>query len=90
MKSSRKSHKFLDLTSNHTSNQRHLCQGKSPTTLSTKQMKRSKPINTSLMRNIEPLTENQEKLWEEYAKGQNLIAYGVLVQVRHSAWCTMH
>ena len=28
------------------------------------------------MRNIEPLTENQEKLWEEYAKGQNLIAYG--------------
>ena len=49
---------------------------KSPTTLSTKQMKRSKPINTSLMRNIEPLTENQEKLWEEYAKGQNLIAYG--------------
>ena len=49
---------------------------KSPTTLSTKQMKRSKLINTSLMRNIEPLTENQEKLWEEYAKGQNLIAYG--------------
>ena len=49
---------------------------KSPTVLSTKQMKRSKPINTSLLRNIEPLTDNQEKVWEEYAKGQNLVAYG--------------
>lgn len=49
---------------------------KSSTVLSTKQMKRSKPINVSLMRNIEPLTENQEKLWEEYAKGQNIYAYG--------------
>jgi predicted ribonuclease YlaK len=28
------------------------------------------------MRNIEPLTETQEKLWEEYAKGQNIYAYG--------------
>lgn len=49
---------------------------KSSAVLSTKQMKRSKPINSSLMRNIEPLTETQEKLWEEYAKGQNIYAYG--------------
>nr|BAR31712.1 P-Starvation inducible protein [uncultured Mediterranean phage uvMED] len=49
---------------------------KSSAVLSTKQMKRSKPINASLMRNIEPLTETQEKLWEEYAKGQNIYAYG--------------
>jgi len=49
---------------------------KSSAVLSTKQMKRSKPINSSLRRNIEPLTETQEKLWEEYAKGQNIYAYG--------------
>ena len=49
---------------------------KSSAVLSIKQMKRSKPINSSLMRNIEPLTETQEKLWEEYAKGQNIYAYG--------------
>ena len=49
---------------------------KSTSTLSAKQMKRSKPINTSLMRNIEPLTENQELLWEKYAEGKNLVSYG--------------
>ena len=49
---------------------------RSAATLSTKQMKRTKPINTELLKNIEPLTPAQELLWEEYASGKNLVAYG--------------
>ncbi len=44
--------------------------------LTAKQMKRKKPINSDLMRDIEPLTENQKKLYESYNKGQNIVAYG--------------
>jgi len=39
-------------------------------------MKRTKPINTELLKNIEPLTPAQESLWEQYALGKNLVAYG--------------
>ncbi len=45
--------------------------------LTAKQMKRKKPINTDMMRDIEPLTDNQKALFEAYAKDQNLVAYGV-------------
>ena len=45
--------------------------------LTAKQMKRRKPINSEAMRDIEPLTENQKKLFESYDEGKNLIAYGV-------------
>ena len=44
--------------------------------LTSKQMKRKKPINTAMMRDIEPLTENQKLLFESYSKGKNLVAYG--------------
>ena len=44
--------------------------------LTSKQMKRKKPINTDMMREIEPLTENQKKLFESYKDGKNLVAYG--------------
>ena len=44
--------------------------------LTAKQMKRRKPINTDLMRDIDPLTENQKKLFEAYADDKNLVAYG--------------
>ena len=44
--------------------------------LTSKQMKRKKPINTDMMRDIEPLTANQKKLFESYKKGKNLVAYG--------------
>ena len=44
--------------------------------LTAKQMKRKKPINVDMLRDIEPLTENQQKLFESYANGKNLIAYG--------------
>jgi len=45
--------------------------------LTSKQMKRKKPINADMMRDIEPLTDNQKALFEAYAKDQNLVAYGV-------------
>ena len=45
--------------------------------LTAKQMKRKKPINMDMMRDIEPLTDNQKALFEAYAKEQNLVAYGV-------------
>ncbi len=45
--------------------------------LTAKQMKRKKPINADMMREITPLTDNQKILFEAYAKDQNLVAYGV-------------
>ena len=45
--------------------------------LTSKQMKRKKPINADMMRDIEPLTDNQKALFEAYAKDQNIVAYGV-------------
>ena len=44
--------------------------------MTAKQMKRKKPINTDMMRDIEPLTDNQKKLFDSYKKGKNLVAYG--------------
>jgi len=44
--------------------------------LTAKQMKRKKPINGDMLRDIEPLTENQQKLFESYANSKNIIAYG--------------
>ena len=45
--------------------------------MTAKQMKRKKPINTDMMRDIEPLTDNQKLLYNAYEEGKNLIAYGV-------------
>ena len=45
--------------------------------MTAKQMKRKNPINTDMMRDIEPLTENQRLLYNAYAEDKNLIAYGV-------------
>ena len=44
--------------------------------LTTKQMKRKKPINTDMLRSIEPLTETQQLLFNTYETGKNLVAYG--------------
>ena len=44
--------------------------------MTAKQMKRKKPINTDLMRDIEPLTGNQQTLFEAYAQNKNLVAFG--------------
>ena len=44
--------------------------------LTVKQMKRKKPINADMLREIGPLTPNQKSLFEAYAEDKNLIAYG--------------
>ena len=44
--------------------------------MTAKQMKRKKPINTDMMREIDPLTDNQKLLFESYSKNQNIVAYG--------------
>jgi predicted ribonuclease YlaK len=44
--------------------------------MSAKQMRRRKPINSDYLLEIEPLTENQTKMFEEYGSGQNIFAYG--------------
>ena len=44
--------------------------------LTAKQMRRKKPINTDLLVDITPLTDNQESLFSDYKKGKNIFAYG--------------
>ena len=44
--------------------------------MTAKQMKRKKPINADMMREIDPLTDNQKLLFESYSKNQNIVAYG--------------
>ena len=44
--------------------------------LTAKQMRRKKPINSDLLIDIEPLTDNQKKLFDSYAEGKHLVAYG--------------
>ena len=47
-----------------------------PAGMSSRKMKRKKPINLDYIKKIEPLTPNQESFFEHYKKGQNLVAYG--------------
>jgi predicted ribonuclease YlaK len=44
--------------------------------LTTRQVKRKKPINIDLIREIEPLTDNQETLFQSYKDNKNVVAYG--------------
>ena len=44
--------------------------------LTAKQMKRKKPINSDLMVDINPLTDNQKKFFDGYEEGKHLVAYG--------------
>ena len=39
-------------------------------------MKRKKPIGNSYLLDIEPITDNQKKLFDSYADGKHLVAYG--------------
>ena len=41
-----------------------------------RQMKRKKPINAEALLDIDPLTENQEKLFSAYSEGKHIVAYG--------------
>lgn len=44
--------------------------------LSAKQMQRKKPFNVDMMIDIEPLTENQRKVFDAYKEDKNLFVYG--------------
>ena len=44
--------------------------------MTVKQMKRKKPINADMLRDIEPLTQNQQILFNSYGEDKNIVAYG--------------
>lgn len=44
--------------------------------LTTRQMKRRKPLSSEYLIEIDPLTENQRRLFNSYAEGKHLVAYG--------------
>ena len=44
--------------------------------MSNKQLKRKKPVNSDVMVDIKPLTDSQEKVFDAYQKGKNIFAYG--------------
>jgi phosphate starvation-inducible PhoH-like protein len=44
--------------------------------LTTRQMKRKKALGSEYLLDIEPLTDNQRKLFDAYAEGKHLVAYG--------------
>ena len=44
--------------------------------MTAKQMKRKKPINTEMLRDIAPLTQNQQILFNSYGENKNIVAYG--------------
>jgi predicted ribonuclease YlaK len=44
--------------------------------MTAKQMRRRKPINSDMLVDIEPLTDNQRKLFDDYREGKNIFAYG--------------
>ena len=48
-----------------------------PPGMSAKQIRRRKPIDASYMVPIQPVTDNQEWMFNEYALGKNLLLHGV-------------
>ena len=44
--------------------------------LTTRQAKRKKPLSGEYLVDIDPLTDNQRKLFDAYAEGKHLVAYG--------------
>lgn len=44
--------------------------------LTSKQMKRKKPLSSEYLLEIDPLTENQKRLFDSYAKEKHIVAYG--------------
>ena len=44
--------------------------------MSSKQIRRAKPINIDHLKTIEPLTDNQKKVFESYKSGKNLVLHG--------------
>ncbi len=49
---------------------------RTPTKMSKRQMRRKKPIDSSFMTDIKPLTENQELFFKDWGEDKNIFAYG--------------
>ena len=47
-----------------------------PSGMSKKMLKRKRPINQTYFLDVNPITENQELFFKEWAEGKNLFAYG--------------
>ena len=47
-----------------------------PNGMSSRVMKRKKPINLDFFKEIKPLTPNQERFFDQYDENKNLVAYG--------------
>ena len=60
-----------------------------PNNMSRKQMKRKKPIDSSYMVEIKPLTDNQKTAFEQHELGKNLLLHGAAVLVRLSLLCIL-
>jgi len=50
--------------------------GTNPSGMSSRVMKRKKPINLDFFKEIKPLTPNQEAFFDQYDEDKNLVAYG--------------
>ncbi len=48
-----------------------------PAGMSSRTMKRKKPVNLDYLKDVEPLTENQKRFFESYKEDKNVVAYGV-------------
>ena len=57
--------------------------------MSAKQMRRKKPINSDLMTDISPLTDNQTAYFDEYKRVKMYSPMVVQVQVKHLLPCIM-
>ena len=44
--------------------------------LTAKQMKRKKPLSQEYLVDIEPLSDNQKRLFDSYKEGKHIVAYG--------------
>ena len=44
--------------------------------LTAKQMKRKKPLSSEYLIDIDPLTDNQTRLFNSYKEGKHIVAYG--------------
>ena len=44
--------------------------------MTAKQMKRKKPVNNGYLIDIEPLSDNQKRLFDSYEDEKNIVAYG--------------
>ena len=48
----------------------------SPASMSAKQLRRTKPINLDQLKVIEPLSDNQQTVFDSYKEGKNLVLHG--------------